>query len=458
MTKAVTLLFGLALLWSPKALALPSIAPKIQNKEISVGILSNYYLTKPKEPLSGSGTGNLGLHLGLRAFGEKGNFHFGVEADSLYGLRKANYRYIDIAEANMGLDNKKLSTYLGRKRYEWSSLDSYWGLGLYQPRFRWDYLNERENGLFGHFFGINSEWVQAHAYYSPIYIPEQGAPFDIDAGNCKTSSPWFSCPNATINLFNQSTDVRFSLEIPPVREIITRWGGGASLRLGKTQGPFTRASYTYKPMNQFLLSYEGRLDLSTLQVPATIRPRVLYHKVAAADLGWNLPRHSFILSGIWENPIQDTTPPTWNNQQTYKAFIHGATVKTMPFGSPFSYTRAELSYFQLDGGNGPDTGPFAQTNSSIFEPRFAFKSAFSVAAFTPIVDSWSNHFLFSMKLVVDTINQGNILQSDLRFYPIRPLTLMVGLEILGSESRSPVDFISRYQRNDRLKGGIAYVF
>lgn len=444
------------------AWAVPSLSPRIRDKEIRVGLITNGYLTKTKESLSDSGTGNLGLNVGVRGVGNKGSFLFGVEADSLYGLRNANYRYLDIAEAYLGIDEKKpeggLFSYLGRKRFEWSGMDSYWGLGLFQPRFRWDYLNERENGLFGWFLGYKAEKIQAHVFFSPLFIPEQGAPFDIDAGSCKTSSPWFSCPNATINLFNQSTDVRFSLDIPPVKDLVLRKGYGGSIRAGGELGAFARGSYVHKPINQFLLSYEGQLDLSALQIPAVIRPRVLYHDLLSLDAGWNLARHSIMASAVWEKPKRDVTPSTWNTQEISDAFLSGLTIKTMPFGGEFRHTRFEFSYFHRDGGNASDLGPFAQRGSGLFEPRYAFSRAYSVSAFSPIMANWARHFLFSMKFIVDTVNQGNILQTDFYYRPLARTYLNLGLDMLGSESRSPVDFISRYQRNDRLRAGVSYVF
>jgi hypothetical protein len=442
------------------AFAVPSLSPRIRDKEIRVGLLTNGYLTKSTQSLSDSGTGNLGLSVGVRGVGHKGNFQFGVEADSLYGLRNANYRYLDISEAYLGFDAKKSGafTYLGRKRFEWSAMDSYWGLGLYQPRFRWDYLSERENGLFGWFVGYRNEFIQTQAFYSPLFIPEQGAPFDIDAGSCRTSSPWFSCPNATINLFNQSTAVRFSLDIPPVKDLVLNEGYGASIRGGRELGPFARASFVHKPLNQFLLSYEGQLDLSALQIPAIIRPRVLYHDVYSFDAGWNHNRHSVVASAIWERPKRDVTPANWNTQEISNSHLTGLTLKSMPFAGKFRHTRFEMAYFHRNGGNAPDRGPFAQRGIGLFEPRYAFSRAYSFSVVTPILADWARNFLVSTKFILDTVNQGNILQADLYYRPFRRTTLNLGLDMLGSESRSPVDFISRYQRNDRVRAGVSYVF
>jgi len=348
--------------------------------------------------------------------------------------------------------------YAGRKRFTWSALDSQWGLGVFEPRFRWDYLNERENGLFGLFTGVQTEMFQAVAFYSPIFIPEQGAPFDISGGTCSTTSPWFSCPSSSVSLFNQPTDVKFTLEMPPIQSLVSHWSAGATARVGREMGPFGRASYVHKPINQLLLSYEGQLDLSTLQIPATIRPRVLYHDVTSLDAGWNWPRHSVTASTIWENPKRDVTPSFWNTQETTKAFLYGLTFRTMPFAGKFKHTRLEFGFFHRDGGNAPDQGPFAQVGSSIFEPRYAFRKAYSIAAYTPILDNWARSFLCSLKFIVDTVNDGNILQTDFYYRPIARTYLNLGLDMLGSNSQSPVDFISRYQRNDRVRGGMAYVF
>jgi len=451
---AASLILG----WPAPARALPSLAPKVRDKEIRVGLFTNSYLTQARESLSDERTGNLALSASVRALGNNGGFHFGVDADALYGLRKSNYRYLAVNEAFAGYDQRNFSVYVGRKRYFWNELDSYWGLGLFQPRFRWDYLNERENGLFGLFIGHQSEFLQATVYATPLFIPEQGAPFDIAGGNCKTSSPWFACPASSINLFNQATDVRFALEIPPVRELIGHGGGGGTVRVGRELGAFGRASFTHKPINNFLLSYEGKLDLSSLQVPAVIRPRVLYADLLAFDAGWISPQHSVTASALWEWPKRDVTPVTWNTQETYKATLTGLTFKTMPFAGTFRLTRLELSYLHREGGNGPDQGPFVSPGNDVFEPRYAFKNAYSLALFTPFLDRWARTFLFTTRFVLDTVNEGNILQSDIYVRPIATAYLNLGLDILGSASRSPVDFISRYQRNDRFRAGVTYAF
>ncbi len=452
----------LAILYSPAlAWALPAMQPKLRDNEIRLGIQGNTYLTPYNASNSDAGTGNVGLSGGARLVGEKQYFHYVGEAEGLFGLGKNYYRFLNIGEAYLGFENKKAlqgaNVYLGRKRFEWNSLDSYWSLGLYQPRFRWDYLQERENGLVGLFAGWQNEWVDVTAFASPIYVPEQGAPFEFSGGSCRSASPWFSCPSSTILLFNQPTDVRFSLETPALMKMISHPGGGATVRLGKDEGWFTRVSFTRKPINQFLLSFEGRFTHVATDVPAVIRPRTLYHNLYGLDLGWKSLRHSVTASLLAERPIRDQTPGNWNTQEATPAQIYGITAKTHPVAH-WKYTRVELSYLHRQGGNAPDVGPFVSPGVNYFEPRYAFENAFSFALFTPVSDDWARRFLFSTKFVVDTVNDGNILLPDFYYSPFARFFLNMGIDVLGSNSRNPVDFISRYQRNDRLRGGATYVF
>lgn len=453
----------MALASSTRAFAIPSIQPKLKDHEIRLGLQGNDYLTPSAEPNSDIGTGNAALTVGVRGVGDKKDVHFAVEAESLYGLAHSNYRYVDINELYVGLEKKDAPThaslYLGRKRYDWSDLDGYWSLGLFDPRFRWDYLNERESGLLGLFPGFRTDGFQITGFISPIFIPEQGAPFDINGGSCHTSSPWFNCPSSTIRVFNQPTDVNFSLEIPPARNLIGHEGHGVTARVGRETGPYARASYTHKPINQFLLSFEGQLNLSTLTVPAVIRPRVLYHDLYAADLGYNTPdlRSGVTASAIAERPIRDVTPSFWNTQETNNTELYGLTLRSHPLPQ-VKYTRVEAAYLHREGGNPPDQGPFVNPSANFFEPRFAFKNAFSFAAFSPIFDDWARKFSLSTKYIVDTANTGNILVFDAFYSPLVRVVLNLGFDILGSDNPSPVDFISRYQRNDRLRGGVSYSF
>jgi len=208
-------------------------------------------------------------------------------------------------------------------------------------------------------------------------------------------------------------------------------------------------------MNQFLLAYEGRLDLSTLVLPATIHPRVVYHHLYSIDSGFKIGDASLVAGAIWEKPVRDITPSQWNTQEAGDATLGGAVFR-MPLLN--KSTRMELAYLHRKGGNSADRGPFAQAGSGVFEPRYAFRNAYSFVFITSFLDDWAQKFTWSNRFVFDAANNGNILISDIHIRFFKRALLNFGIDILGSESRDPVDFISRYQRNDRLRGGLSYAF
>ncbi|NUM89196.1 MAG: hypothetical protein HUU37_08330, partial [Bdellovibrionales bacterium] len=191
------------------AFALPSPHPFLSPNEFAVRAQGNHYLTSGSDQtFSDERTGNWAVGARGNWVAQGSELEFVLDGDVMLGVRKSNYRYFNVREFRLSDHEGALRGHLGRKLHAWNELDSWWSLGMFQPRFRWDYLDEVENGLFGAFL----EWRQGPwnllGYATAVSIPEQGAPFELtDNGDCNTTSPWFSCPNSQISLFNQPTRV-----------------------------------------------------------------------------------------------------------------------------------------------------------------------------------------------------------------------------------------------------------
>jgi hypothetical protein len=426
-----------------------------------VGVVGNSYLTKGvSQQLSDKKTGHVGVTGAIRASTGKDSFDAAIEAEALFGIRSANYRYISLAEAYLGSRTwlKPVDVYVGRKLQNWSELDRYWSLGLWEPRFRWDYLDAQPNGLFGAFAEYKGKDFEITGFASPIFIPEQGAPFEFTNGDCNTSSPWFNCPTSNISLFNQPTSVKYKLELPPIRRLISYPGLALSVRVGGEKGTWARAGYAHKPINQLLLAYEGFLSLATQDLPATIHTRVLKHNLTTIETGYRGTGFSGLLSFMHEHPIRDVTPEAWNTQEATNAIIFGGVATVDLFGKGDGVTRGDFGFMHRRGGNAYDRGPLAGPNSTAFEARYAYENAYNLGIRTPIVESWGKHFHARGRFLLDTAHDGNILIVDLNFTPTRHWLINLGLDMLGSNATTTVDFIARYQRNDRLRGGVYYYF
>jgi hypothetical protein len=323
-------------------------------------------------------------------------------------------------------------------------------------------MQERQDGLTGFFLHYKEEHNNSEltVFASPVFIPELGTEKDISNGSCQTNSPWFNCPSGTVLLFNQATALNLNLHYPAIRDVIDNPGVGMSYRLGNDQrGVWARASWAYKPMNQLLLNYIGQLDLSNLSLPVDIYTRVLYQQIQSLDAGISGLDTKITGSIIQENPKADTPAPNWNIQQTRAATVTGGLWQQNLYGRGPASTQAEFAYVHVDGGNAPDAGPFATSSpTGLFEPRYPYKEAYSLALIGPILESWANLFRLSMKFIYVPINTENIFITDFFYTPNKRWMLNAGMDMFGSTAADNVDFLSRFQHNSRVRGGLYYVF
>jgi hypothetical protein len=182
---------------------------------------------------------------------------------------------------------------VGRKKERWSGLDSDWSLGLVEPFNKFDALRPTEQGLTGIFAEGSFGPVSLMAFGSPIFIPEQGSPYQLSNGKFSTSSPWFTNPPDQLILLGQTRNALYSIDMPETSSIINHQSYGFRARVADQSGEgfFAQASFLRKPMNAINLSFTGQLSIveGDSYGDITIYPEVVYHTITAADVGYDAP-------------------------------------------------------------------------------------------------------------------------------------------------------------------------
>jgi hypothetical protein len=374
------------------------------------------------------------------------------------GLNNSEYRFIEFPELYLATSRKltgNAQTTLGRKLVAWSALDDNWGSGAFESRFRWDYIHPQEVGLLGLYQEVDAGPVKMTAFYSPIFIPDRGAPLDFTNGRVHSISPWAVNPPYEIQVRNTTVPVNYGAEIPSVGNIIRQNSFAGQIRYDQGKyGFWTAGSYAYKPMNELLMSYEANLTGSAANV--TLFPRVAYHHVASLDIGERGKTMSATISGIADLPTDDATDlgTLRTSQQVGDLYLLSPNFTVSPFGvgrGTFS-----LTYLRVFGVDPPDTGYLADGTSE-FDSRYPFKSAFLFSAELPTWRRLSANF----RLLYDMQNPGTIASWMFTYVPQRDWKLFLATDILSSftgDNAEGTDFIHRYRENDRVTGGVAYVF
>ncbi len=385
------------------------------------------------------------------------------EADGMVTLNhREDLSYLFVQEAYVGNSSKFSHFSVGRKKVEWSLLDEAWKLGVWQPRLRWDYLQPQTAGLTGLFFEQQAgNWAKLTLFGSPVFIPEQGAPFQVSNGQFHSSSPWFSPPLSSLDLFGRQTTVDYTLHTPSIRQIVQQPSWGVSGLVGQSQGPWGRVSYAQKPVNQIMVDYDGTLDLSDLEAKINIYPKVVQHHVGTIESGLNLgPVRSWV-SGLAEAPVKptyDSNRPERTQQMLGTSFAAGPGVDWDIVGTGAQAITAHASYIRLWGGEANDQGPLSPKNGSVFESRFPYRNAFNLGMTVPFYD-----FTSRGQFVYDTSQKAAIVSGGLQYHPGTHWVLSAGADLIGVEPLSGApqprtNMIRRFQTNDRAYGGVSYVF
>ncbi len=442
--------------------AVPTNFSDVDKNTFRFGLSDVHYFTQSADALPAQRVGYFAASVGYDAYRATDKLEAEFNGEAMLGLHSGGYHSYDVHEAYIATKPSSWQLVFGRKREDWSTVDSYWSLGLFQPRFRWDYLQEQQDGLAGFFLHYKApdNSSELTVFATPLFIPELGTSKDISGGVCKTNSPWFSCPSSTVLLFNQATTLNLTLHFPGIRDVLDNPGTGISYRVGNPEhGLWSRASFAYKPMNQILLNYIGQLNLSTLTLPIDVYTRVLYHQIYAADVGIAGANTKITGSVIQENTKADTPASNWNIQTTKNATVASGLLQQNLHGRGLASTQAEISYIHVEGGNAPDSGSFATSSpTGIFEPRYMFSDAYSIALLGPILESWAGIFKASVKFIYIPIHKENIFVSDFFYNFSSRWMLNAGLDMLGSTAADNVDIVSKFQHNSRARGGLYYVF
>ncbi|MBC7691856.1 MAG: hypothetical protein H7222_08800 [Methylotenera sp.] len=343
---------------------------------------------------------------------------------------------------------------LGRRQYDWSVVDDQWKMGLWSPRFLWDPLRPEQIGLTGAFYTYQSQSWRVLAYASPLSIPERGFPTQQQDGRITSASPFYIEPFQKLQITeNRSLPVHYDLQYPAMSELLLNPGGAMQVRYGEKQGGWIQANYGILPILQPNLSIEPSIVLQSNEVEVTVHPRILYHHVMTGETGFKNRDFSLWSSVTGETPLQKQIPSSW---------------VTIPIGPTLIVSAgAEANFrggFKLNGSlfylN--ETTP-AQTDAAVdtssLQGRFEYKKAARLGA------EWSGmtHLTYSTAWIADLEEKSNLMSFDLNFRPKLDASLVSGAWLInvGTDfftSSTGTGHLGKYQGNDRVRGGVSYVF
>jgi hypothetical protein len=352
--------------------------------------------------------------------------------------------------------------YVGRKKNGWSEADHEWNLGVWQPYFELDALRPQEQGLTGLFLDVNNTEWQVLGMVTPIFIPTLGPDIREEDGGLVADSRWYHAPSRQADLItNKPTPITYKLSIPEAAKLAAHGGYAFMGRVGnKDKGFWAVSSYGYMPVNKLLLKRNIKYQINQ-DVGVIVSPDLNYHSVFSTDLGYTQGNARVTFSFLQDNPEDKLPDQDWVLQKIYPLRAYTAGIEwTIPkfFSRSISL---QLDYLRVDGGEIEDIGSDGAVDDlNLFDQRVKFTDAVKVKMQGELARIYRHPLRVHFSYLYDKEQKGSMVNTEFMFYPKQELALLLGADFLGTAENTPKTsgFLNQYRANDRIYGGMTYVF
>lgn len=358
--------------------------------------------------------------------------------------------------------SQNIRAFAGRKKAQWSELDRRWQLGLWQPYFSMDLLRPEDQGLTGLFYQYRKADFEFLAFASPIYVPSMGPQVREENGSLVSDNRWYRAPSSDYNFNNRINSITYDLDIPEIARLVTQESLGASLRAGdRLKGTWVQAAAGYKPVNDMPLKRKVFKAVSEDNVDVTVSPEVTHHGIFSLDIGHSYDRVRLAVSYLEDRPYGNNPDEDWSVQKLDAIQAYSAAIDFDVENFLSKSFLVQLGYLKVQGGGITDiTSDGSPDDITLFDQRLRYTDAISVAVEGQLSTIYRKPLVSKVKWLYDYDQQGSILSTEFLYYPNQKWAFVMGADILGVQSDEDLTsgFINSYRANDRVYGGMTYVF
>jgi hypothetical protein len=376
---------------------------------------------------------------------------FKIDLSARYAVGSPVLSYVNVRELYVNFAVGEISNlYVGRRLMNWSAIDNIWNLGVIQPQFKWNQLSPQNQGLLG-FFWESSFWgVDYTLFATPIYIPDQGAGYEIKDGQFQSGNPFFHAPPQNVKFGSQVLPIDYDIHRPEVNDVISQTMYGAQLRVGDERGFFGRIAGIYKPSNQLALGFKG--VLVTTRVRVDVLPKTYYETDYSLDAGYKADWGYAQMTVLATNPHSPEFDPVYNHPIFESGVSYGP--QFLYRLNPFQFL---LAYINTSGAQVKDEGPDVTASMTSLSERFLIKQATLLkVAYSEVYKKfvrWDSSFQFkySDKEKFREIRVKNALSFK------NPWSVWVDVILVDTDSAVQSNYES-YKNFDQAWLGVSYDF
>ncbi|MCK6596925.1 MAG: transposase [Bdellovibrionaceae bacterium] len=380
---------------------------------------------------------------------QAGKFNFGT---SNYSVQEI-YGYYQ-------LDND-FKFYGGRKKFDWSTLDSYWKTSFWQPNYAIDYLRPEEQGLFGAFFEYHKPEFHFVTFTTPVFIPNMGVDVREESGALVSDSRWFRQPSDKYDFNGRIKSLTYTLNVPEIRNLVSKPGAGLNVGVGSEESGFwINQSVGYKPVNDLILKRQGFAEASEKVVNVSVSPDVTYHSIYSVDMGFVGKGRRFLISYLEDSPKDKNPEEGWVIQRLNPVKVYSLMAEKDFESEIIKNLKTQLGYIKVYGGDIYDVDSAGNKDSfTLFDERLKFYNAVLFKFQGHIFSLFRKSILTKVSYLRDFDQMGSLLNTELQYFPVKNWAVLIGGDFISVDvENNSSKFLNQYRANDRVYGGVNYVF
>jgi hypothetical protein len=387
-------------------------------------------------------------------------YNLDLMAGKFYSQRQTHWAVNELSASTRVIPEVQAS--LGRKKEDWSRLDEFWQLGLWQPKYGIDALRPEDQGLTGLFLDYDKENFRLLGFVTSISVPTLGPEVREEGGGLVSDDRWYRAPSQSFTIGKNVKAIAYRLDRSDLMRLIKHEGRGLMARLGsKTKGPWLGIAAGDKPVNDVIYTRNVVVPTGPDATIATVQPDIARHLIVSTDVGYAWGAGVFVLSALRDRPSVNLPREEWVTQRlgAIEAYSGLLTWNLGILGMPT--TQVNFGYLRVYGGEIVDIESQGQAaDFTLFDQRLKFTNTVSFKMQGPLVRIFGRQILGKWSYAYDWDQQGSLVGAELQLQVSREWLVLAGADLLGVENENlkPNSFLNQYRANDRIFGGLTYVF
>ena len=382
-----------------------------------------------------------------------------ANAQVFYAVGKVNEVYINLREAYFNYKiNESHSFDLGRVKKPWSFVDDYWALGMWEPALKNDGYQFLREGLVGAFYNYRGNGWGFRLLATPLFLPDQGPQVRVSEGQLTSGNRWFNNRIHSVRIGEIESPLTYTLHKPEPDQVVLQNSVAFDVEVGqRKKGWHFHTAFADKPINQLFIGVRPIHNVSLNNVRREselhLYPQVHRHHLYTTELSYFRNAQGVWLSVHADRPYDQVLQSNWITPPFVNENIYA-----VGWEGEWRQNVLRASYFHRESDFVVSPSIFSSEDLARLSDRYDFRRAILTEYAREKALGALGKVKMRLRWLHSLASEADMLSAQWEYNYFKNWSWIVGGDLIGTKNENNNDFFARNRSNDRIYGGMTYVF